>query len=108
MRRLSSQVVAGLLVSALGVVGAVAFMQTAQPVGASISTLTSTEMAGNLCPARGAKVVDRSCQDIHKQFLTEGNLTQADYARILDEWATRDLLSCLKTSRRPETLDGVI
>lgn len=108
MRRFLAQVVAGMLVTALGVVGVVAFVQTAQPVGPRGSTLISTDLVGNACPALGAKAADRSCQDIHRQFLTEGNLTSADYARIMDECATLELGTCLKTSRRPQTLDGVI
>lgn len=108
MRRYKGLVVAGLLVTILGTFGAVAFVQTAQPVVASAYGLTSSSMSGSLCPATGAQSVDRSCQDIHKQFLSEGDLTQADYARIFDEWANREHLTCLKTSREPETLDGVI
>lgn len=108
MRRFLTQVVAGLLVTALGAVGVVAFVQTAQPVGPRGSTLVSADDVGNACPALSGEAIDQSCQDIHRQFLTEGNLTAADYARIMDEWATRDLVTCIKTSRRPQTLDGVI
>ena len=108
MKRYKGLVVAGLLMTVLGAFGAVAFVQTAQPLAASGPTLISTTMSGSLCPAPGMNATDRSCQDIHKQFLSEGDLTQADYARILDEMAKRELVTCLKTSRRTATLDGVI
>ena len=108
MKRLKGRILAGLLMTAAGMVGAGAFVQTAQPVGHSSSSLTSMSVTGPECPALDSKSGDRSCQDIHKQFLAEGDLTQADYDRIVDESSSLKLLTCIKTPRRPALLDGII